>query len=686
MRYVWGLLLITGLSFSLQAQHLAEWCGTDAYSHELYQQYPELREAMLQNRAYLKSFTENYVQDATLRGGNDSVYTIPVVFHVIHTYGNENISNDQLMSGLQVLNRNFANQHPDANNIKTEFKPIAANCEIEFKLAQKDPQGNCHSGINRIASPLTNTGYHSVKNLAHWDPTRYLNIYVVKNIPNLAGHCLMPDQAATKPEWDGIVMAHTYMGNIGTSNEQRSVVMAHEAGHYLNLFHIWGGNNVPDYFYQPVGQAGNCQIGDDVPDTPPTIGWQLCDTNAASCGNVVDNVQNVMDYSYCNFMFTQGQRMRMRAALNAPIAGRNNLVTTSNLQSTGVGLDVLCKAGFKASTRTACVLDTIRFTDESQSTPDSWLWNFGDGETSTAQNPTHVYYVPGDYYVTLTASKNGSSITSAPLWIRVNFENPVPYFVQDFENVSNFDNSGLLHETDNPNIQFKISDNGQGYLLTKAGVARFADTIRYTGRSNLISMSADITGVNNPVLSFRYAFSQKLLNTDDQLEVFTSNNCGKTWQSRGKRNGVNLRTTSVAVNDTTWQPTDTLEWKQFSVVIPANHAVKNFQFKIEFTNYYGNNLYLDDININAAAFTDIEKLAIENLRVTPNPAQHQIQLQGDFDEADAYVLDVYGRLVKQVSNVTSSSAISTEGMPNGMYIVRLENAHLKGSARFIVQQ
>ena len=57
----------------------------------------------------------------------------------------------------------------------------------------------------------------------------------------------------------------------------------------------------------------------------------------------------------------------------------------------------------------SCV-NPIRFTDTSQNLPTSWLWNFGDGNTSTLQNPSHTYAATGTYSITLTAGNaNGSA-------------------------------------------------------------------------------------------------------------------------------------------------------------------------------------------------------------------------------------------------------------------------------------
>lgn len=63
-------------------------------------------------------------------------------------------------------------------------------------------------------------------------------------------------------------------------------------------------------------------------------------------------------------------------------------------------------AGFSASPRSGDAPLTVEFTDRSTGSPDSWLWNFGDGETGTSQNPLYQYQVPGIYTVTLTVKNS----------------------------------------------------------------------------------------------------------------------------------------------------------------------------------------------------------------------------------------------------------------------------------------
>ena len=66
-------------------------------------------------------------------------------------------------------------------------------------------------------------------------------------------------------------------------------------------------------------------------------------------------------------------------------------------------------ASFTASTATGEAPLSVTFTDTSTGSPTGWSWSFGDGQSSTQQNPTHVFSDAGTYNVTLTASTSGGS-------------------------------------------------------------------------------------------------------------------------------------------------------------------------------------------------------------------------------------------------------------------------------------
>jgi PKD repeat protein len=84
-------------------------------------------------------------------------------------------------------------------------------------------------------------------------------------------------------------------------------------------------------------------------------------------------------------------------------------------------------AGFSAEPRSGSSPLTVDFLDESEGTLTSWLWKFGDGSTSTAQNPTHVYRTAGRYDVSLKVSGPlGSDTLAIPNYINVSGDDRAP--------------------------------------------------------------------------------------------------------------------------------------------------------------------------------------------------------------------------------------------------------------------
>jgi PKD repeat protein len=86
-------------------------------------------------------------------------------------------------------------------------------------------------------------------------------------------------------------------------------------------------------------------------------------------------------------------------------------------------------AAFIASTTTINTGGTVNFTDQSTNSPANWSWNFGDGGTSTTQNPSHIYTTAGTYTVTLTVTNSSRSDSETKSnYITVNLPAPVAAF------------------------------------------------------------------------------------------------------------------------------------------------------------------------------------------------------------------------------------------------------------------
>jgi hypothetical protein len=101
-------------------------------------------------------------------------------------------------------------------------------------------------------------------------------------------------------------------------------------------------------------------------------------------------------------------------SLNASVPVQDILGITRSGNNTDIGayqseLSPTPVAVFSADSISGRVPFTVTFTDRSTNTPTSWAWDFGDGTSSTIQNPSHVYNTPGIFTIGLTATNAGGS-------------------------------------------------------------------------------------------------------------------------------------------------------------------------------------------------------------------------------------------------------------------------------------
>ncbi len=259
-------------------------CGHDEMRQRLIASDP----TFLQREAEYEAEIQQLIRDNAVMRDEHVVVTIPVVFHILHLGGRENISDEQVMDQLAILNRDFRKLNPDLSTAIQHYQNIAADTRIEFALPTRDPIGNCTNGINRIYSVETLRGRDQSK-LEPWPRARYLNIWVTDIIDSgAAGYAYKPGSVDGFSQIrDGIMIRHEYFGSIGTSNVGSSRALTHEVGHYFNLDHPWGATNEP-----VVGPCGD----DGVEDTPLTRGHNNCSNrHDYECSNTPINA--VMDFS-----------------------------------------------------------------------------------------------------------------------------------------------------------------------------------------------------------------------------------------------------------------------------------------------------------------------------------------------------------------------------------------------------
>lgn len=419
--FLFFLLLVTALQAQTPVAQTQAWaaqgstlgaipgCATDV-----------LRNIKQQQPAYARLLQQ---MDSTLlhnlSGGNSrATLNIPVVVHVIHNNGPENISTTQVTNAIQHLNDAFANAGAYA-------QPNGINTGIQFCLAKQDPNGVYTTGITYTVSPLTNviaeTQDADLKNLIRWDPTRYLNIWVVAEIsslsvgPAVAGYAYFPSSHG-QPE-DGIVCEAAYFG----SNTDNSKVLIHEAGHYLGLYHTFEGG---------CGNANCLTNGDRVCDTPPdnSTAAVACGASPNTCtsddddlsannpfrpiangglGDQPDMFTNYMDYGLqiCQNRLTQGQSDRMNTALTT--------VRASLLQSAGCNSICfsLINTNFTASNTSIIIGGTVTFTVTPATPGATYTWTKNGVNIGSGTSINHTFNSTGNYAITLTGSNNQPACT-----------------------------------------------------------------------------------------------------------------------------------------------------------------------------------------------------------------------------------------------------------------------------------
>jgi PKD repeat protein len=645
-----GALVVAGF-LNVQAQEY-RFCGAD----EMIKKAMEADPGYVTRLAQLQEFTEEYVSQLGNQKTSGTVqYVIPVVFHVIHNYGYENISKAQILDAVDIMNKSFQKWYSDSVLVASAFRPIIADCQIEFRLARLDPNGNCTDGITRTQSSLTYDAGDNVKGLIAWPSNKYFNIWVVENIASgAAGYAYYPGAAANI---DGVVMRHDYTGGIGTSSGSNYAArsLTHEAGHWLNLPHTWGNSNNP-------GLAANCSDDDFVQDTPNTIGVAnfSCDTTQVTCGSL-DNVQNYMDYASCHYMFTEGQKARMHAALNSNAGQRNNLHTQNNLNLTGtndgfVPSPCVPVADFAPAVRYICTGASLTFNDLSwKADPDTWQWDFPGGtpSSSTDKNPVVQYNTPGIYDVTLTVSTAAGSNTRTRSGIVVVSESVASTVVPYQEN---FENTGPI-----PSGSNWIIENGGGNAWELSSVAAFSGTksmrlLNHSGNTAnttdvFVTPAYNLTNITNANMTFQLAFAARSSASTDQLKVWATNNCGQQWNLRFTKTGLNLSTAGIL--SASFTP-NASQWRQENVSISSvSYSNKpSVRFKFEYLQVNGNNIYIDDINITGTStvgIQDVEFLATVSLFPNPSSAGAEITFSlSENAETEILITDISGRIVEVV--------------------------------------
>jgi len=228
---------------------------------------------------------------------------IPVVVHVLYNKAQENISDAQIQSQMDVLNEDYNLRNRDNNQVPSLFSSVKADVGVKFVLAQTLRVATSKKSFNATdGMKYTNKGGSDAV-----DPAHNLNIWVCNLGQNLLGYAQFP---GGKPATDGVVILYAAFGRTGTliTPYDKGRTATHEVGHWLNLRHIWGD-----------ATCGDDLVGDTPQHTTANFGCPAFPHYNSCSDHAVEMTMNYMDYTDdpCMYMFSNGQKSRMLAVFTA---------------------------------------------------------------------------------------------------------------------------------------------------------------------------------------------------------------------------------------------------------------------------------------------------------------------------------------------------------------------------------
>lgn len=658
------LLLIFTLCLSLSSVYSQDrTCGTMEHHEYLKSTRPGYEQSLIQYNQMIN----DYIANMPNKGSNtpNATITIPVVVHVVYRTAAENISDAQVISQIQVLNEDFARTNADRIKVtQPTFSTSAGTSVIQFCLAQRDPNGNPTTGITRRQTTTTTFSTNdAVKNTANggqtaWNVSKYLNIWVCNLGSSLLGYGEFPTGSLSNT-W-GLVLNYRYTGRGGTSQSPFNLgrTGTHEVGHCFNLIHIWGDEN-------------GCSGSDQCADTPnqagstsgcPTAGSVVTDACATSSPGKM--WMNYMDYTNdaCMYMFSKNQVTRMEAIINNPPW---NVLKTSNG----------CQPVATIDGSIANILNPINAssTCNNNVVPRIVLTNIG---TTTMTSSTIFYKM--DATATQTLNWSGSLTTNNSATLTLNPYNGLTTAAHTFsvwintvngttdQNASNNSRTSTFTVTAPPTAlalpfteRFEaVTFPPTGWVKTTANTLNAANTwTRVTNATGIpvspastacarmdnYSGNTDITGqkdqLRTPALDFSNANSSLKLKFDvshrrysttrnDSLKVLISTDCGTTWTRIYHRGGTTLAN-ATTTQTTSFAPTNNNQWRRDSVNLSSYVGLSSVYIRFESVSAYGNNVFLDNINVDFTPITSAPTADFSIDNSTTNCPNTVIQLNDE---------------------------------------------------------
>lgn len=580
-------------------------------------------------------------------------YTVPVVVHVIHKGQpvgvSSNISDEQILSQIDVLNKDFQRANADSSKTPSEFLSAAGGINLKFVMALQDPNGKSTTGIVRVKGAKTQWSIDdesTLKRTSYWPAEDYLNIWVTDLSSDLLGYAQFPvssslnglEDAEDNRLTDGVVIDYSVFGTADAGsfnledNYDKGRTATHEVGHFFGLRHIWGDDN------------GSCSgNGDYVSDTPNQGDYTSgCPTHPQVSCSVNSMFQNYMDYTSdaCMNLFTNGQVDRMVTVLqNSP--RRNSMLTSHalnmpapvtptpvkplendlsiiSIQSPGnsscpgdvtpivqvvnKGNNAVATAVFNLSLNGIVSPASLTFNEPLQA-GDTMLMSLNDVTLTSGNNALEFDITQVNGVADTKTEGNTFSISTytsfqATLPMKEVFTAlPDSWHLRESSPKINVINA-VKETTDNSAIQFAFYNtvSDQTHIL--------------------YSPIINVTDSENPFLIFDVAYAQSKPSDDDALEILIVPDCAENLDQAPTvylQSGLKLSNTTLVPS--AFVPSSDRDWRHEVIDLKSFKQLGSFRLAFSGINKGGNNIYIDDVIIVDNVTEDV---ALEEL-ISPAP-------------------------------------------------------------------
>jgi PKD repeat protein len=611
----------------------------------------------------------------TERGGGP-LYVVPTVVHMHYGGGLAPLGPQYIVALIDQCNADLRAMNEDIGSVVPEFQGLIGDMRIELRLATRDEQGDCMSGIRyHLYDPTIGGANHIAATL---NTRGYLNIHIGAN----QSFATLPGPVTNPYDHGDVIM----FGIANALYDTRT--LAHEVGHWAGLYHTFGITN----------NTGTCS-DDYIADTPITAGSPLdCVLDRSECTpGVVENVQNYMDYSNCRLMFTQGQADHAIDVLGDPTLVRNAMVSEANLLATGVTDPSTCAitAGIHHYPFVNCTGTTVRFSAIAEhALVDSVRWTFSGGNitTSTDEHTDVLYPTAGTYPVQLIAYGGGTSAV-VNTTVQVDVPNATSnglVLVNEFPFTEGFEGDFAL-----PTANMVVVPNSEPtwQVFTDAGHASErslyvpAGAVEVTDTNDIVLGNFDFSTLSVPTVQVKVAASMyglagwssfHLLFRDQCSNIFVGNQWG-LWQLNdyGADHGPNY----VPSADDQWV-TLQASFPEWNMATGAELVLRVVRPAYPST-FTPEPFYLDDVYVGELPVTtSVPEPAADAFALWPNPTNGRVTVHTEA-AGTLQVFDARGQRVWQ-QRIAPGSHVVEAALAPGVYVVRIEGT--EASVRLVVEQ